>query len=149
MVRLLGIVLWAGVALAGETGASAHIVGGTVAELQSGRGRIELTRADAMVFAVRKGGALSIPYERIHTLEYGQRVSRRYAESILISPVLLLAKSRKHFITVGFTDTAGHRQVLVFRVGKGDIRAVLAGLEAKTGRRVEYQDEEARKSGGG
>ncbi|HWQ56698.1 MAG TPA: hypothetical protein VN442_23630 [Bryobacteraceae bacterium] len=149
MARLFAIVLWAAVALAGEPGASASIVGGTVAGLESGQGRIELTRPDAMVFEGKKSGALSIPYERIHTLEYGQRVSRRYAESILISPVLLLAKSRKHFITVGFTDGEGHRQALVFRVAKGDVRAMLAGLEAKTGRRVEYQDEEARKAGGG
>jgi len=32
-------------------------------------------------------------------------------------------------------------------VEKGDIRLVLAGLEARTGRRVEFQDEEARKTG--
>jgi hypothetical protein len=35
----------------------------------------------------------------------------------------------------------------VFRVGKGDIRPVLAALEARTGRRVEYQDDNARKNG--
>jgi hypothetical protein len=37
----------------------------------------------------------------------------------------------------------------VFRVDKGDIRSVLASLEARTGRRVEYQDQEARKAGKG
>jgi hypothetical protein len=30
-------------------------------------------------------------------------------------------------------------------VEKGDIRTVLASLEARTGRRIEYQDDEARK----
>jgi len=35
------------------------------------------------------------------------------------------------------------------KVEKGDIRAVLAGLEARTGRRVEFQDDEARKAGKG
>jgi hypothetical protein len=38
--------------------------------------------------------------------------------------------------------------VLVFRVEKGDIRSLLASLQARTGRRVEYQDDEARKAGG-
>jgi hypothetical protein len=38
---------------------------------------------------------------------------------------------------------------VVFRVEKGDIRSVLVGLEARTGRRVEYQDDEARKAGKG
>jgi hypothetical protein len=37
----------------------------------------------------------------------------------------------------------------VLRVDKGDIRSVLAGLEARTGRRVEFLDDEARKAGKG
>ena len=67
--------------------------------------------------------------------------------AVLISPVLLLSKSRKHFVTVGYTDNEGRQQALVFRVSKGDIRMVLASLEARTGRRVEYQDDNARKNG--
>jgi hypothetical protein len=155
MARRLAFALWASLALAGDPGASARLIGGTVAGID-GRpeGRIHLTRPDALVFAGKKTEAgkkaeLAIAYDRIQTLEYGQRVSRRYAEGILISPVLLLAKSRKHFVTVGYTDAEGHRQAVVFQVGKGDVRALLAGLEAKTGRRVEYTDEEARKAGKG
>jgi hypothetical protein len=70
-------------------------------------------------------------------------------EAVLISPVLLLAKSRRHFVTIGYLDEAGKQQALVFRVEKGDIRSVLASLEARTGRRIEYQDNEARKAGKG
>jgi hypothetical protein len=73
-------------------------------------------------------------------------VSRRYAEAVLISPLLLLSKSRKHFVTIGYIDREGKQQALVFRVEKSDIRSVLAGLEARTGRRIEYQDGEARKA---
>ena len=61
--------------------------------------------------------------------------------------MLLLSKSRKHFVTVGYTDSEGRQQALVFRVSKGDIRTVLASLEARTGRRVEYQDDNARENG--
>ena len=110
--------------------------------------RIDLTGADSLVFQCR-GVDLHIAYQRINTLEYGQTVSRRYAAAILISPVLLLSKSRKHFVTLGYVDTEGKQQALVFRVEKGDIRAVLAALEARTGRRIEYQDAEARKAGKG
>ena len=74
-------------------------------------------------------------------------VSRRYAAAILISPLLLLSKSRKHFITLGFVDADDRQQALVVRVDKGDIRPALAALAARTGRRVEYQDAEARKAG--
>ena len=82
-------------------------------------------------------------------MEYGQTVSRRYAEAVLISPLLLLSKSRKHFVTIGYVDETGKQQALVFRVEKSDIRSVLASLEARTGRRIEYQDNEARKAGKG
>jgi hypothetical protein len=71
------------------------------------------------------------------------------AAAVLISPVFLLSKTRKHFVTLGFVDEAGRQQALVLRVGKGDIRSVLAGLEARTGRRIEFLDDNARKAGKG
>jgi hypothetical protein len=82
-------------------------------------------------------------------LEYGQRVDRRYLEAILIAPLMLLSKKRKHFLTVGYTDEQDRQQALVFRVHKNNVRSVLAGLEAKTGRKVEFQDDDARRTGKG
>jgi hypothetical protein len=38
---------------------------------------------------------------------------------------------------------------MVFRVDKNGIRAMLVGLEARTGQKVQYQDPEARKAGKG
>jgi hypothetical protein len=38
---------------------------------------------------------------------------------------------------------------MVLQVGKEEIRPLLVSLEARTGRRVEYQDDEARKAGKG
>jgi hypothetical protein len=38
---------------------------------------------------------------------------------------------------------------MVFLVGKGEIRTMLVCLEAKTGRKVEYQDDDARRAGKG
>ena len=40
-------------------------------------------------------------------------------------------------------------QAMVFRVDKNGIRALLVGLEARTGQKVQYQDPEARKAGKG
>ena len=91
---------------------------------------------------------MRVAFQRVDTLEYGQNVSRRYAAAILISPILLFSKTRKHYVTMGYLDAQGKQQVLVFRVEKGDIRSVLASLQARTGRRVEYQDDDARKAGG-
>jgi hypothetical protein len=37
---------------------------------------------------------------------------------------------------------------VVLRIGKGQVRPLLASLEARTGVRVQYQDDEARKGKG-
>jgi hypothetical protein len=63
--------------------------------------------------------------------------------------VFLIAKTRKHFLTVGFTDDQGRQQAMVFQVGKNEVRTMLVVLEAKTGRRVEFQDDDARRAGKG
>ena len=132
---------------AAEPGFHAQFVGGTAPGVAAkAKAHLDLSGTAALILRSEKT-ELRVEYHKIHTLEYGQNVSRRYAEAILISPVLLLSKSRKHFVTVGYQDEAGQQQALVLRVDKGDIRSVLASLEARTGRRVEYQDAEARKAG--
>jgi hypothetical protein len=134
---------------AGSTGDRVHYVGGTVAELpHKSEGRIQITDTEAMLF-LSHGVEIRVPFRNIITIEYGQKVDRRYAAAILISPLLLLSKRRSHFLTVGYTDAKGNQQAMVFEVSKGDVRSVLVGLEARTGRKVEFQDEEARKAGKG
>jgi hypothetical protein len=128
-------------------GVRMQFVGGTLASIHpKAKATLDVTGTEALVFALQKA-ELRIPYGRISTLEYGQKVSRRYAAAIFISPVLLLSKSHQHFVTLGFQDAEGRQQAVVFRVEKGDIRSVLASLEARSGRRVEYQDDNARKAG--
>jgi hypothetical protein len=148
MIRYL--ILAASLALcfgAAAPGVAVQVAGGTIAEVPAKtRGRLDLTGADALFLRCDKLEIeLRIDYRKVSTLEYGQNVSRRYAAAIIISPVLLLSKSRRHFVTLGYLDADGRQQALVFRVEKGDIRAVLASLEARTGKRVEYQDNDARK----
>jgi hypothetical protein len=135
--------------LAAEPGVKVQFVGGTQSGL-AGKATLQLDLTNAEILYVHSDRAeFRISYQKINTVEYGQTVSRRYAEAVLISPVLLLSKSRKHFVTIGYVDEAGKQQALVLRVQKGDIRSVLASLEARTGRRVEFQDSEARKAGKG
>jgi len=136
-------------AVGAEPGVKTELIGGTPPGIAAKSAAwLDITGIDEMVLycGIRE---IHVPYGKVNTLEYGQSVSRRYVEAILLSPLFLLAKTRKHYVTVGYTDAEGHQQALVFRVGKGDIRAVLVGLEARTGRRVEYQDDEARSSGKG
>jgi hypothetical protein len=141
---LLSMLVLLSSAGAADQGAKAEFIGGTLPAPSKSSMRVDLTSAEALVFRLDKS-EIRIPYQKINAIEYGQKVSRRYAEAVLISPMLLLSKSRKHYVTLGYVDERQARQAVVFRVDKGDIRAVLAGLEARTGRRVEYQDDQARK----
>ncbi len=134
---------------AGASGARAHYLGGTgTALIEKSEVRIELTGDDDLVLGC-KGASVRVPYTNINTLEYGQKVDRRVLEAIIISPLMLLSKHRTHFLTIGYTDPDGHQQAMVFRVESGDVRSLLVGLEARTGRKVEYQDDDARKAGKG
>ncbi|MCU1335564.1 MAG: hypothetical protein JWO19_1145 [Bryobacterales bacterium] len=119
-------------------GGTAQLAGGT-------QGSIVL--ADDRYLAFYAGKTQTrVAYDRVNLVEYGQQVDRRLALALVISPVFLLSKSRKHFLTIGYSGEDGKQQAMVFRVDKNSIRSTLAGLEARTGLKIQYQDEQARKA---
>ena len=134
---------------AGDTGQRVRYKGGTVIGMAAGSAaRIVVLHDEVLEF--RAGDrTIRIPWKDISTLEYGMRVSRRYMEAVLLSPVFLAAKRRTHYLTIGYTDADSRPQAMVLEVGKDSIRPLLVSLEAKSGKRIEYQDEEARKAGRG
>lgn len=148
------ILIWGGtLALALTLSASpsthVHYVGGTLSQLPAkASGTLRVGDEDTFTFQAA-GATIKVPYRDVNMLEYGQRVSRRYLEAIFISPVFLLSKRRAYFLTVGYTDSDGKQQAMIFQVSGKEIRPVLVSLEARSGKRVEYQDDEARKSGKG
>jgi len=124
-------------------------VGGTVNSIKEGtEGHSSAKDENNFVFDY-KGGKLVIPYDRVDSLEYGQKAGRRLGTAVLVSPVFLLSKKRKHYLTIGYTDEKDKQQAAVFELGKDVVRTTMATLEARTGKKIEYQDEEARKSGRG
>ncbi len=149
LTAVLLLPLFAGSLLAGPPGSRVEYVGGTIVQIPQGcSGRAQTVDEQFFVF-YSKGASWRVPYESIDLLEYGQKVDRRYLAAVIISPLFLLSRKRSHFLTIGYTDESGKHQALIFRVNKDDIRGALVTLEARTGRRVEFQDEEARKAGKG
>jgi hypothetical protein len=144
---LVGAMLLTQPAPAVEPGFHTELIGSTVPGITAkSSAQLDLSEMGALV--LRSGREeVRIPYLRIEALEYGQHVSRRYVAAVLISPALLLAKSRKHYVTIEYKDGEDKQQALVFRVNKGDVRPLLASLQARTGRRVDYQDDNARQNG--
>ena len=145
-------VLFASFALtsvASHSGSHAEYIGGTRPDIpEKNDGDIQVTDKTYFIFESSKT-QIKIPYERINLLEYGQTVNRRYLAAAVISPILMFAKKRQHFLTLGFQDDDGQQQAMVFKVDKNDIRLTLVALEARTGQQVRYQDEEARLAGKG
>jgi hypothetical protein len=134
---------------ASQHGARAEYAGGTCADIpKNDSGSLQAIDDEYLVFYAKKT-SIRIAYDQINLIEYGQRVDRRVAMAVLISPIFVLSKKRQHFLTVGYTDERGREQALIFKVEKSDIRAILVSLEARTGRKVQFQDEEARKAGKG
>jgi hypothetical protein len=149
-MRLL-LAAMAALALSACASAQGHAdyVGGTASRIDSGTsGAIDVSDPHYFAFYAKKT-QVRVAYDRINVLEYGQKVDRRLLMAVIISPMFLLSKKRSHYLTVGYTDEDGGHQALVFRIDKNGIRSTLASLEARTGVRIEYQDEEARKAGRG
>ena len=152
-ICLIGIFLLALPIEAGLDSKKAKYIGGTLTAIKEDtEGTTSTDDEKVFVFTYKDGKAtqkLTIPYARVNDLEYGQKAGRRLGLALTISPWLLLSKKRKHFLTLGFQDENDKQQAAVFELGKDIVRVTLAALEARTGRKIEYQDEEARKSSKG
>ncbi len=142
-------------------GNKAAYFGGTVTVFGTPKDPVEgtLNTADesALILTATKkdfaGKTLSIPYAKVVDLEYGQKAGRRVGAAVgtavLLGPLGLLtlfSKKRKHYLTVGYKDEADKDQVAVLELGKDLVRTTLAIVQTRTGKEIEYQDEEARKS---
>ncbi len=92
---------------------------------------------------------LEIPYASIAELEYGQKAGRRVGVAIMVSPIALFSKKRKHYLTVSYKDSASKDQAAVFELGKDIVRTTLKIVETRSGKDIQFQDEDARKSIGG
>ena len=132
--------------LSASMGSHVAYVGGTRADLSQGSSGVIDSSDDGYLVFYAKSASFRVAYDKVNLLEYGQNVSRRYMLALTISPMFFMAKKRRHFLTIGYQDEAGKQQAVIFQVEKSDIRSALVTLEARTGLRVEYQDEEARKA---
>lgn len=123
----------------------AMYMGGTVTTIpEQTEGKLDFAQPDKMVFRW-KNGAWDLPYTQIISLEYGQKAGRRVGVAVVITVWALFSKKRRHFLTIGFRDAEGKQQAALIEVGKNKTKTSLAVLEARTGLKVEYESEEAKK----
>lgn len=138
----------------------ASYYGGTMAAFKDAKkevkGHLISTDETELKFTYGKNQVASIPYANFIDMEYGQKSGRRVgaavATTILLGPIGLLtlfSKKQDHFLTIGFNDEAGKEQVAVFKLNKGMVRTLLPILEARSGKKVEYQSKGAEKKATG
>jgi hypothetical protein len=128
------------------SGKTAYI-GGTETQIKDGTEGESSAKDEKNFVFEYKDGKLEIPYDQVDDLEYGQKAGRRLGLALVISPWLLLSHKRKHFLTVGWKDAQDKQHAAVLELGKSIVRTTIATLEARTGKKVDFQDDEARKSG--
>jgi len=148
-IVLCGLLFAEPLAFAGIGHDVTMYVGGTENQIKDGMEGKSSERDEKNFLFTYKGGSLTIPYEQVNDLEYGQKAGRRVGLAIAVTPLALLSKKRKHFLTVGWKDEQDKQHAAVFELGKEIVRTTIVTLEARTGRKVEYEDDEARKSGMG
>lgn len=123
--------------------------GGTESDIPAGTDGYCTTGNEREFIFAFKNGQLVIPYDQVNDLEYGQDAARRLTFSTAANPFRLFTKKKKHFLTIGWKDEHGRQHAAVFELGKSVVRPTIVTLEARTGKKVDYQDDSARKSLGG
>ena len=133
-------------------------VGGTLTQFNNATGRIEgrLDVADARQLLFTPDGdppddrTVRIEYATILDLEFGQNLSRRLTTALgaaaLAGPFALLTPSkRRHYLTITYVDAHRRTQVLILELGDEVVRRTLTSLELRSGKPIEFRDEESRR----
>jgi hypothetical protein len=148
----LVLAVFASTAIFAVDAKKAEYVGGTITSIpEKTEGVLDTKNESTLTFTPGKKGStpLAIPYSAITELEYGQKAGRRVGVAIMISPLALFSKKRKHFLTVSYKDVSDKDQAVVFEVGKDIVRTTLTIVETRSGKEIQFQDDEARKAGRG
>lgn len=158
---VLTLVLLAETSLLALDAKKAAYFGGTVNVFSGAddpiEGQLDTSNENALIFIAEKkphiGKSMSIPWSQIVDVEYGQKAGRRVGAAIgttvLLGPiglVSLFSKKRKHYLTIGYKDEDGKDQVAVIELGKDIVRSTLPIVETRSGKKIGYQDDEAKKS---
>ena len=96
----------------------------------------------AIEFQAEKGAeVITIPYAQVKSLLYEQTSKPRYTEAVLISPMFLLAHSKKHYLTIQYADANGVGQYAIVHLDKKNAQEAVAAAQAETGKSVERAEE--------
>lgn len=136
--------------VAGVGGKKAVYRGGTAGIEQDHEGGVILGQTEMTYQG--KAQVLRISYDKVTSIEYGQKAGRRVGATIALGVTtlglgalpVLFSKKRKHMVTLAWTGADGQNEAAVFEFGKDIIRQTLTVLEARSGKQVEYESADAK-----
>src|SRR5262245_30692235 len=121
----------------------AMYVGGTITARvpEKSEGQLDTSNEQKLVFTADKGkGVAELQYKMIDSFEYGQKASHRIKTAIFLTPWSLFAKKRNHYLSLLWKDETGADQGVVLELGKDLLRPTVMVLQARTGKKVVFQD---------
>ncbi len=119
------------------SGAELYQSAGTKTEKTKGSVNLD-SQAKALRFVAGKGQVLAdVPYGSIQKISYEKSAKPRYAAAVIVSPLFLFSKSKRHWMTVEYTVGAEKKTALI-RLDKSNYEAALKAVESQTGVKVQY-----------
>lgn len=170
MKRTLAVLLAWGVlaqpfTLAAVRGHKSMYTAGTLTACKPGdKGMLEPSDK-ALVFTLEsKGAAITIPYDSIVAMDYGEHAGRRVGSTIALGVTtlgvmalpMLLSKKKRHYLTIYLNNdakvaaqqreelaknptSAPKGDVAAFEINKHDYAEMISVLQAKTGLKVQQE----------
>ncbi len=83
----------------------------------------------------------SIPSDAVTGVFYSRVAGRRIGAAIVLSPLLLFSKGKKHYLTLSFDDGDQLVGAIEFKLHKSNYRGVLRAAEAVSGVDLEFDQE--------
>ena len=96
------------------------------------------------MFSKKKSGQqeyFAIPTNSVKDLFYSRVSGRRIGAAILVSPLLLFSKGRKHYMTMSFDDGKGMVGAVEFKLDKSNYRPILRSVETACKVQMKYDQE--------
>lgn len=98
----------------------------------------------------------TLPYERVSSLEFGQKVGRRVGSTVALGATtlglaalpMLFSKKKKHYLTIGFKNEDGTNAAMVLELAKGTVRTTIPTIEARTGKKCALEEGTAKQGKG-
>ena len=88
------------------------------------------------------GGPFKLPYGHITSIEVGDKAGIKAHLAVAVSWIPKFGKKQGRLLTIGYAGENGNREAAIFEISKQEFQTAAPILEARTGKRIQYQDSE-------